>query len=189
MGVYLTHRGCLVRKWRRGLWLCGRQHWSTALLHITAPELELLMICRVGWVLFCYSFLFFFGHLKTFYHFCLEYIIMKWDISMCFNIECIYLALWQIKCCSFACKRWREINLDRYISILRRNIEYIPSEYCHQKQQANMETFTIHDMLINSTDIYQILCGLGIGNLSECKNDNNATSEPKGKDNLTFYCI
>ncbi len=109
---------------------------------------------------------------------------------MCFNIECIYLALWQIKCCcSFTCKRWREINLDRYISILRRNIEYIPSEYCHQKQQANMETFTIHDMLINSTDIYQILCGLGIGNLSECKNDNNATSEPKGKDNLTFYCL
>ncbi|XP_059379178.1 cholecystokinin receptor type A [Carassius carassius] len=42
-----------------------------------------------------------------------------------------------------------------------------------------METFTIHDMLINSTDIYKILCGLGIGNLSECKNDNNATSEPK----------
>ncbi len=79
--------------------------------------------------------------------------------------------------------------MDRYISILRRNIEYIPSKYCHQKQQANMETFTIHDMLINSTDIYQILCGLGIGNLSECKNDNNATSEPKGKDNLTFDCI
>ncbi|XP_026071284.1 cholecystokinin receptor type A-like [Carassius auratus] len=42
-----------------------------------------------------------------------------------------------------------------------------------------METFTIHDMLINSTDIYKILCGLGIENLSECKNDNNSTSEPK----------
>ncbi len=40
---------------------------------------------------------------------------------MCFNIECISLALWQIKCwCSFTCKRWREIHLDRYISILRR---------------------------------------------------------------------
>ncbi|RXN35440.1 cholecystokinin receptor type A-like protein [Labeo rohita] len=42
-----------------------------------------------------------------------------------------------------------------------------------------METFTIHDMLINSTDIYKILCGLGIGNLSECKNDSSGTSEPK----------
>uniref|UniRef100_A0A673LIX0 Gastrin/cholecystokinin type B receptor n=1 Tax=Sinocyclocheilus rhinocerous TaxID=307959 RepID=A0A673LIX0_9TELE len=42
-----------------------------------------------------------------------------------------------------------------------------------------METFTIHDMLINSTDIYKIVCGLGIENLSECKNDNNSTSEPK----------
>lgn len=104
---------------------------------------------------------------------------------MCFNIECISLALWQIKCwCSFTCKSWREIHLDRYISILRRTAR------SHQKQQANMETFTIHDMLINSTDIYKILCGLGIGNLSECKNDNDATSEPKGKENLIFfYCI
>ncbi|XP_016307288.1 cholecystokinin receptor type A-like [Sinocyclocheilus anshuiensis] len=59
------------------------------------------------------------------------------------------------------------------MSILRRTVRI------HQKQQANMETFTIHDMLINSTDIYTILCGLGIENLSECKNDNNSTSEPK----------
>ncbi|XP_067256606.1 cholecystokinin receptor type A [Chanodichthys erythropterus] len=42
-----------------------------------------------------------------------------------------------------------------------------------------METFTIQDMLINSTDIYKILCGLGIGNLSECKNDSDSTVEPK----------
>jgi len=44
-----------------------------------------------------------------------------------------------------------------------------------------METFTIQDMLINSTDIYKILCGLGIGNLSECKNDSDSAFEPKGK--------
>jgi len=44
-----------------------------------------------------------------------------------------------------------------------------------------METFTIQDMLINSTDIYKILCGLGIGNLSECKNDSDSAFEPKGR--------
>ncbi|TRY71358.1 hypothetical protein DNTS_008140 [Danionella cerebrum] len=42
-----------------------------------------------------------------------------------------------------------------------------------------METFTIQDMLINSTDIYKILCGLGIGNFSECRNDSDIPSEPK----------
>ncbi|XP_051573723.1 cholecystokinin receptor type A-like isoform X1 [Myxocyprinus asiaticus] len=42
-----------------------------------------------------------------------------------------------------------------------------------------METFTINGMLINSTDIYKVLCGLGIGNMSECKNDSDATFEPK----------
>ncbi|XP_023651917.1 cholecystokinin receptor type A [Paramormyrops kingsleyae] len=31
-----------------------------------------------------------------------------------------------------------------------------------------METFTLHDMLINSTDIYKLLCGLGIKNDSDC---------------------
>ncbi|KAG5260748.1 hypothetical protein AALO_G00296030 [Alosa alosa] len=40
-----------------------------------------------------------------------------------------------------------------------------------------METFTTHDMLINTTDIYKILCGLGIGNVSECEPD--APPEPK----------
>ncbi|XP_065145117.1 cholecystokinin receptor type A [Paramisgurnus dabryanus] len=43
----------------------------------------------------------------------------------------------------------------------------------------NMETYTIQDMLINSTDIYKLLCGLGIGNASDCKNDSDARSEPK----------
>lgn len=50
----------------------------------------------------------------------------------------------------------------------------------HQNQQTDMETFTIQDMLVNSTDIYKILCGLGIGNLSECKNESTPSpSEPK----------
>lgn len=50
-----------------------------------------------------------------------------------------------------------------------------------------METYTIQDMLINSTDIYKLLCGLGIGNASDCKNDSDMTTEPKGK--RCFYSL
>ncbi|XP_057195650.1 cholecystokinin receptor type A [Triplophysa rosa] len=42
-----------------------------------------------------------------------------------------------------------------------------------------METYTIQDMLINTTDIFKLLCGLGIGNASDCKNDSDKTAEPK----------
>lgn len=50
----------------------------------------------------------------------------------------------------------------------------------------NMETFTIHDMLINSTDIYRILCEFAFRNMSECENASELgtpppTLEPKGK--------
>ncbi|XP_039996314.1 cholecystokinin receptor type A [Xiphias gladius] len=40
-----------------------------------------------------------------------------------------------------------------------------------------METFTIHDMLINSTDLNKILCNFGIKNISECGQD--PSPEPK----------
>lgn len=43
-----------------------------------------------------------------------------------------------------------------------------------------METFTIHDMLINSTDLNKILCNLGIKNLSECESEQQSSPEPKG---------
>ncbi|XP_028285500.1 cholecystokinin receptor type A [Parambassis ranga] len=42
-----------------------------------------------------------------------------------------------------------------------------------------METFTIHDMLINSTDLNKILCNLGIKNLSECESEQEPSPEPK----------
>ncbi|KAM9717297.1 LOW QUALITY PROTEIN: cholecystokinin receptor type A [Menidia menidia] len=42
-----------------------------------------------------------------------------------------------------------------------------------------METFTIPDVLINSTDLNRILCNLGIMNVSECESDGNSSSEPK----------
>ncbi|KAL7875917.1 hypothetical protein AOLI_G00108800 [Acnodon oligacanthus] len=32
-----------------------------------------------------------------------------------------------------------------------------------------MEPFTIHDMLLNSTDIYRLLCGIAFGNFSDCE--------------------
>uniref|UniRef100_A0A8C3AFZ6 Gastrin/cholecystokinin type B receptor n=1 Tax=Cyclopterus lumpus TaxID=8103 RepID=A0A8C3AFZ6_CYCLU len=41
-----------------------------------------------------------------------------------------------------------------------------------------METFTIHDMLINSTDLNKILCNFGIKNISECEGE----QEPSPKD-------
>ncbi|XP_075948812.1 cholecystokinin receptor type A [Anarhichas minor] len=40
-----------------------------------------------------------------------------------------------------------------------------------------METFTIHDMLMNSTDLNKILCNFGIRNISEC--DQEPSPEPK----------
>lgn len=54
------------------------------------------------------------------------------------------------------------------------------------RTQDNMETFTIHDMLINSTDIYRILCELAFRNMSECENASEPGTpppmqEPKGK--------
>ncbi|KAJ8008055.1 hypothetical protein DPEC_G00100800 [Dallia pectoralis] len=42
-----------------------------------------------------------------------------------------------------------------------------------------METFTIQDMLMNSTNLYKILCGFGIKNVSECEDDSEAPPEPK----------
>ncbi|XP_071375419.1 cholecystokinin receptor type A [Centroberyx affinis] len=42
-----------------------------------------------------------------------------------------------------------------------------------------METFTIHDMLINSTDLNKILCNFGIKNISECKSEQDSSPEPK----------
>ncbi|XP_036452966.1 cholecystokinin receptor type A [Colossoma macropomum] len=47
-----------------------------------------------------------------------------------------------------------------------------------------METFTIHDMLLNSTDIYRLLCGIAFGNFSDCESPSptghpGLTREPK----------
>ncbi|TMS02022.1 Cholecystokinin receptor type A [Larimichthys crocea] len=42
-----------------------------------------------------------------------------------------------------------------------------------------METFTIHNMLINSTDLNKILCSFGIKNLSECESETKPSPEPK----------
>ncbi|KAM3850507.1 cholecystokinin receptor type A [Diretmus argenteus] len=42
-----------------------------------------------------------------------------------------------------------------------------------------METFTIHEMLINSTDLYKILCNFGIRNMSECETEEEPAPEPK----------
>lgn len=45
-----------------------------------------------------------------------------------------------------------------------------------------METFTIHEALINSTDLTKILCTFGITNVSEC--DSKAPDprpEPQGR--------
>ncbi|XP_010886292.2 cholecystokinin receptor type A [Esox lucius] len=42
-----------------------------------------------------------------------------------------------------------------------------------------METFTIHEMLINSTNLYKILCGFGIKNVSECDEESETPTEPK----------
>ncbi|XP_041820830.1 cholecystokinin receptor type A [Chelmon rostratus] len=42
-----------------------------------------------------------------------------------------------------------------------------------------METFTIHDVLINSTDLNKILCNFGFKNISECESEQEPSSEPK----------
>ncbi|XP_035283568.1 cholecystokinin receptor type A isoform X2 [Anguilla anguilla] len=42
-----------------------------------------------------------------------------------------------------------------------------------------METFTLPDIFRNSTDIYKLLCGLGIKNDSDCDNGMDFTQEPK----------
>ncbi|XP_037532387.1 cholecystokinin receptor type A [Nematolebias whitei] len=42
-----------------------------------------------------------------------------------------------------------------------------------------METFTIQDVLMNSTDLNKILCNFGIRNLSECESEKNLPAEPK----------
>ncbi|XP_029024168.1 cholecystokinin receptor type A isoform X4 [Betta splendens] len=45
-----------------------------------------------------------------------------------------------------------------------------------------METFTIHDMLLNSTDLNKILCSFGIRNISECESEQDTSPEPKDID-------
>lgn len=55
-----------------------------------------------------------------------------------------------------------------------------------------METFTIHDMLINSTDIYRILCEIAFRNMSECENASEPgtpppVQEPKGNNTAYFH--
>ncbi len=52
------------------------------------------------------------------------------------------------------------------------------------KRESEMETFTIHDMLINSTDLNKILCNFGIKNISECEGEQDPSPEPKGKVDL-----
>ncbi|XP_017291633.1 cholecystokinin receptor type A [Kryptolebias marmoratus] len=42
-----------------------------------------------------------------------------------------------------------------------------------------METFTIQDMLLNSTDLNKILCNFGIRNLSECESSQELSAEPQ----------
>ncbi|XP_041841703.1 cholecystokinin receptor type A [Melanotaenia boesemani] len=42
-----------------------------------------------------------------------------------------------------------------------------------------METFTIHDVLINSTDLNKILCNFGIKNVSECEREEKLSPEAK----------
>lgn len=52
-----------------------------------------------------------------------------------------------------------------------------------------METFTIHDMLMNSTDLNKILCNFGIKNISECEGEEDSSPEPKGTVNLSIVHI
>ncbi|XP_076829003.1 cholecystokinin receptor type A [Brachyhypopomus gauderio] len=60
-----------------------------------------------------------------------------------------------------------------------------------------METFTIHDLLINTTDIFKILCGFAFKNMSECENQNETFTtmpprEPKDINQMVrivLYCL
>lgn len=42
-----------------------------------------------------------------------------------------------------------------------------------------METFTIRDILLNSTDLNKILCNFGISNISDCESEQDASAEPQ----------
>ncbi|XP_076017444.1 cholecystokinin receptor type A [Genypterus blacodes] len=42
-----------------------------------------------------------------------------------------------------------------------------------------METYTVQDILINSTDLNKILCNFGIRNISECEDQEDSNPEPK----------
>lgn len=53
-------------------------------------------------------------------------------------------------------------------------------------ENAKMETFTIHDMLMNSTDLNKILCNFGIKNISECESEQDPPPEPKGTVDLSM---
>lgn len=56
-------------------------------------------------------------------------------------------------------------------------------------RESQMETFTIHDVLINSTDLNKILCNFGFKNISECESEQEPSSEPKGSTvNLSILC-
>lgn len=92
-----------------------------------------------------------------------------------FNLQsCSYFirerscVLWHSECCFNLQER---LDRNLYITHLRKAIRKIQT----------METYTIQDMVINTTDIFKLLCGLGIGNASDCKNDSDRTAEPKGK--------
>ncbi|XP_026990173.1 cholecystokinin receptor type A [Tachysurus fulvidraco] len=60
-----------------------------------------------------------------------------------------------------------------------------------------METFTLHDMLHNNTDIYKILCEFAFRNISECENASDqvtTTAAPEPKDinqtvRIILYCV
>lgn len=50
-----------------------------------------------------------------------------------------------------------------------------------------MESFTIQDVLINSTDLNQILCNFGLKNISECGGEDGSADEPKGRLNFSPF--
>lgn len=52
-----------------------------------------------------------------------------------------------------------------------------------------METFTIHSVIMNSTDLNKILCNFGIKNISECEGEEDPSPEPKGTVNLCIVYI
>ncbi|MFT7810357.1 cholecystokinin receptor type A-like [Arapaima gigas] len=57
-----------------------------------------------------------------------------------------------------------------------------------------METFTLHDALLNSTDLYRILCGLGLGirNDSDCGGGAELPPAPRDMNRtvrIVLYCV